>query len=61
MGIILGVCGLGVYEVTAHAHRITINRELESVAGTLHDNLESVLRKPGKIGSVFIVKLPLRD
>lgn len=49
MGIILGLCGLGVYEVTAHAHRITINRELESVAGTLRDSLQSVLQQPGRL------------
>ncbi len=48
MGGILGVLGLGVYEAIAHAHRITIDRELQTVAGTLHDSLESVLKQPGK-------------
>jgi signal transduction histidine kinase len=58
MGVILGLCGLGVYEAIAHAHRITINRELESVAGTLHDSLEPVLKQPAKLEPEAIRLLP---
>ncbi len=47
MGVILSVCGFGVYEAIAHAHKITLDRELESVAGTIHDSLETVLEEPG--------------
>jgi signal transduction histidine kinase len=47
--IILLISALGVYEAIAHAHRITINQELESVAGTLHDSLLPVLQQPGKL------------
>ena len=43
------MCALGFYEAVAHAHRITINQELKSVAGTLHDSLLPVLEQPGKI------------
>jgi signal transduction histidine kinase len=43
------ICALGFYEAVAHAHRITINQELESVAGTLHDSLLPVLKQPGEI------------
>ena len=43
------ICALGVYEAVAHAHRITINQELKSVAGTLHDSLLPVLKQPGKL------------
>lgn len=46
---ILAVCGLGFYEAIAHAHRITIDRELQSVAGTLHNTLESILQQPGEL------------
>ena len=49
LSIVLFVCALGFYEAVAHAHRITINQELKSVAGTLHDSLLPVLEQPGKI------------
>ncbi|VXD24676.1 Two-component sensor histidine kinase [Planktothrix serta PCC 8927] len=49
MGVILSICGLGVYEAIAHAHWITLDREIESVAGALHDSLETVLQQPGQL------------
>ena len=49
LSVVLLICALGVYEATAHAHRISVNQELESVAGTLHDSLLPVLQQPGKI------------
>lgn len=49
IGAILTICGLGFYEAIAHAHRITIDRELESVAGTLHDSLKPILQEPGRL------------
>ena len=49
LSIVLLICALGFYEAVAHAHRITINQELKSVAGTLHDSLLPVLEQPGKI------------
>lgn len=49
MGLILGICGLGVYEAIVHAHWQTLNRELESVAATIHDSIENTLKQPGKI------------
>ncbi len=49
LSIVLFICALGVYEAVSHAHRITINQELESVAGTLHDSLLPVLKQPGKL------------
>ena len=49
ISLILLICALGVYEATAHAHRISVNQELESVAGTLHDSLLPVLQQPGKL------------
>ena len=49
LSLVLLICALGFYEAVAHAHRITINQELESVAGTLHDSLLPVLQQPGKL------------
>ncbi|HIK11035.1 MAG TPA: two-component sensor histidine kinase [Oscillatoriaceae cyanobacterium M33_DOE_052] len=49
MGLILGLCGLGLYEAIAHAHWMTQDREINSVAGTLHDSLEPVLKIPGRL------------
>ncbi len=58
MGVILGLCGLGVYEAIAHAHWSTIDRELETVAGTLHDSLEPVLKQPGRLEPTATRLLP---
>lgn len=49
MGFILGLCGLGVYQAIVHAHWQTLDRELESVAGTLHDSIENTLQQPGRL------------
>ena len=49
MGVILTISALGVYEAIAHAHRITIDREVESVASTLKDTLEPSLKEAGKL------------
>jgi signal transduction histidine kinase len=47
MGVILSLCGVAFYQMMAQAHWQTLHQELESVAGTLHDGLEPVLRQPG--------------
>jgi signal transduction histidine kinase len=47
--IILLICALGVYQAIAHAHRVSVNQELESVAGTLHDSLLPILQQPEKL------------
>lgn len=49
MGIVLGLCGLGLYEAIAHAHWTTLDRELEAVAGTLHDSIEPVPKQPERL------------
>ncbi len=49
MGIILVLGGLGLYQAIAHAHWKTLDRELEAVAGTLHDSLEPVPKQHGSI------------
>lgn len=49
MGFILALCGLGVYEAIVHAHWQSLDRELETVAGTLHDSIEDKLKQPGRL------------
>ena len=49
MGIILTLSGVGIYQVMAHAHWQAVDRELESVAGTLHDSLEPLLQNSDRI------------
>ena len=49
MGLILGLLGFGVYRAIAQAHLMALDNELESLAGTLHDNIELKLEQPGRI------------
>jgi two-component system OmpR family sensor kinase len=49
MGIILTLSGVGIYQVMAQAHWQAVDRELESVAGTLHDSLEPLLIESDRI------------
>jgi two-component system OmpR family sensor kinase len=58
MGVILSLCGFGVYYSIAHAHWVALNQELESVAGTLHDSLEHTLKQPGKLEAATQQLLP---
>ena len=44
MGLILGISGFGVYEAIDHAHRVAADRELQSVAGQIHDSIEPLLK-----------------
>lgn len=48
-GIILGLSGLAVYEMTAQDHWRSLDQELNSLAGTIHDGVEPVLKQPGRI------------
>ncbi|MBD2293646.1 two-component sensor histidine kinase [Anabaena sphaerica FACHB-251] len=58
MGVILSLCGFGLYEAIAHAHWVALNEELKSVAGTLHDSMEPTLKQPGKIETATKRLLP---
>ncbi|AGF52999.1 sensory transduction histidine kinase [Synechocystis sp. PCC 6803] len=49
MGLILGLCGLAVYEMTSQDHWRSLDQELTSLAGTLHDGLEPLLQQPGQL------------
>jgi len=58
MGLILTLLGLGVYKAISHAHWMALDRELESVAGTLHDSLELRLKQPGQLEPLVYELLP---
>ncbi|MEO0489470.1 MAG: two-component system sensor histidine kinase RppB [Cyanobacteria bacterium J06659_2] len=58
MAVVLGLSGLGVYEAIAHAHRVTADRELKSVAETVHDAVEETLTTNGQLETVSQTLLP---
>ena len=58
MGLILTVCGSGLYTAVSHAHSEALDRELEFVARTLHNNLESKLKQPEKVEPIVREVLP---
>jgi signal transduction histidine kinase len=58
MAFILSLCGFGVYKAVSHAHWVALDRELESVAGTLHDSIELKLQQPGRLEPVVKELLP---
>ncbi|MEY3298736.1 MAG: hypothetical protein RLZZ597_1996 [Cyanobacteriota bacterium] len=43
MAVILGLSGFGIYRALLQANWVALEREIESIAGTLHDSLEPML------------------
>lgn len=43
MGVILSLSGFGMYRALVQANWAALKREIESIAGTLHDSLEPIL------------------
>ncbi|MBR8830518.1 MAG: Sensor histidine kinase RcsC [Chroococcopsis gigantea SAG 12.99] len=58
MGVIFSAFGYGVYQAIAHAHLVTLDRELESIAKTLHNTLELKLTRTGKLDAIIGQLLP---
>ncbi|WP_240518998.1 two-component system sensor histidine kinase RppB [Leptolyngbya sp. BC1307] len=58
MGAILTLLGLGVYRAIAHAHEITIDREIKSVADAVHDAIEANISSPAQLDQVSPQLLP---
>lgn len=58
MGVILSLSGLATVQTLSYAHWHAVEQELESISGTLHDNLESKLKRPGYIESSVEQALP---
>ncbi len=48
MAVVLAITAFGMYEAIAHAHRVTADRELKSVAEAVHDTLEKSLTANGQ-------------
>ncbi len=46
MGLILGLCGVGFYQAMVVSHWYELDQKLQSVAGILHDGVESSLQTP---------------
>ncbi len=58
MGAILSLSGLAFYQAMAQAQWRSLDRELESLTGTLHDGLEPMLKQPGQIEPAMQQLLP---
>ncbi len=58
ISVLFLLCGFGVWRAIVHAHRVTLKRELKSVAGNLHDNLESTFKRSGKLETASWRYLP---
>ena len=58
MAIILIVCEFSLDRALSQAYRATLDRELTSVANTLHNGFLTILDKPGKLESNVANLLP---
>jgi signal transduction histidine kinase len=58
ISLIFGIVSFGVYEAIIHAHHITVEKELTTISGTLHDNFEIILETPGKLSDEVIKFYP---
>lgn len=58
MGAILTLAGFGLYTGVVHAHRITVDRELYSIAEAVQDALEPSLQEPNQLPQLSSLLLP---
>lgn len=58
MGTILTLLGLGVYRAISHAHEVTIDREIKSVADAVHDTIEVSVSNSEQLDRVSPQLLP---
>ena len=58
IGLITLLCGLAIHVVMIRAFARTVDRELNTLAGTVHDNLEAVLKQPEIVDPVAMNLLP---
>lgn len=58
IGLLLGICGVAVYQVVFHTQRYILQEKLQSLAGTLHDTIEPQLQQPGQLSSSLKTILP---
>jgi two-component system, OmpR family, Ni(II)-sensor and/or redox sensor kinase NrsS len=53
MGMVLSLSGLGIYRAIVQANWATLERDVESIAGTLHDTLEPMLPASGNLAGTL--------
>ncbi len=58
IGLITLMSGFAVHLVLIRAFERTVNRELDTLSGTVHDTLEAVLQQPGIVNPIAIDLLP---
>jgi signal transduction histidine kinase len=58
IGIITLMSGFAIHLVLIRAFERTVNRELDTLSGTVHDTLEAVLEQPGTVNPIAIDLLP---
>ena len=58
MGLILIILGLGAYQAIKRSYSLEIDRDLQSIAGTLYQSLELQLQQPGRIDPSIEQLLP---
>ena len=58
MALILLGCGVTLYHWLAYARHQTLDREIASVAGTLHDSIEPLLKRADRLEPEIIALVP---
>lgn len=58
MGLLLSVCGVGLYQVVIYSQQYILRQKLESLSGTLHDSIEPFLEQPAQINDNVKKLLP---
>ncbi len=58
IGVIMILSGYGIHRVMIRVFERTVDRELNTLAGTVHDTLEAILQQPGVVNPVAIAVLP---
>jgi signal transduction histidine kinase len=58
IGLITLISGCAIHLVMIRAFERTVNRELDTLAGTVHDTLEAVLQQPEVVNPVALNLLP---
>ncbi len=58
IGLIISLCGLAIHLVMIRAFTRTVDRELNTLVGSVHDSLEAVLQQPEVVDRVAMNLLP---
>ncbi|ACK69407.1 integral membrane sensor signal transduction histidine kinase [Gloeothece citriformis PCC 7424] len=57
-GLLLSICGVGLYQVVIYSQEYILRQKLESLSGTLHDSIEPFLEQPNQINNNVKKLLP---